>query len=446
MRAPWRRALMDAGFRVVSGGTDTHVMLLDVFSKGVRGKEAEQALDRARITVNKNAIPFDTNPPMNPSGIRLGSPAVTTRGFREAEMREVGALIAEVLTNIANEDAIAGVRQKVEALTDRFPLYSWKREPVAGLEWRRTSSSMPGAYGISASAPTSAAWSRRWAASTATTNTPWSADRPTCARSPGCPENFHSAVYARSDHSRSGPRRVPAVSARALAGPGAHPAESRAAAHDPALRGDDPRYGEPAFRGGDVELPHAVAPLPLSPRPAARQPRDRRLARPPSAMWKARWACPPSRITPGVQRARPGVLRARRRARRARSSSAFWSAIRSNYPFLLYAGNIRRHKNIPRLVEAFAVVREQLAAHPVYKDLRLVIIGDTISQYPAVRQAVMKSRVENVVRFLGFVPFETLRCFYESAAGFRVSRRATRASDCRRWKPWPAARRWSPPT
>jgi glycosyltransferase involved in cell wall biosynthesis len=89
-----------------------------------------------------------------------------------------------------------------------------------------------------------------------------------------------------------------------------------------------------------------------------------------------------------------------------------------NYPFLLYAGNIRRHKNIPRLVEAFAVVRDQLARHPVYKDLRLVIIGDTISQYPAVRQAVIKSRVENVVRFLGFVPFETLRCFYESAAGF----------------------------
>jgi glycosyltransferase involved in cell wall biosynthesis len=89
-----------------------------------------------------------------------------------------------------------------------------------------------------------------------------------------------------------------------------------------------------------------------------------------------------------------------------------------NYPFLLYAGNIRRHKNVPRLVEAFAVVREQLQSHPVYKDLRLVIIGDTISQYPAVRQTVIKSRVEPVVRFLGFVPFETLRCFYESAAAF----------------------------
>ncbi len=89
-----------------------------------------------------------------------------------------------------------------------------------------------------------------------------------------------------------------------------------------------------------------------------------------------------------------------------------------NYPFLLYAGNIRRHKNVPRLVEAFAVVRDQLQSHPVYKDLRLVIIGDTISQHPAVRQTVIKSRVEPVVRFLGFVPFETLRCFYESAAAF----------------------------
>ena len=124
------QSLMDAGFRVVSGGTDTHVVLLDVFSKGLRGKEAEQALDRARITVNKNAIPFDTNPPVNPSGIRLGSPAVTTRGFKEAEMREVGAVIAEVLTHIADQDAIERVRQRVQALTARFPLYGWKRETV----------------------------------------------------------------------------------------------------------------------------------------------------------------------------------------------------------------------------------------------------------------------------------------------------------------------------
>jgi glycosyltransferase involved in cell wall biosynthesis len=89
-----------------------------------------------------------------------------------------------------------------------------------------------------------------------------------------------------------------------------------------------------------------------------------------------------------------------------------------NYPYLLYAGAIRRHKNIPRLVEAFAVVRDQLAGHPSLKDLRLVIIGDNISRYPSVRQAVIKSRVENAVRVLGFVPFDTLRCFYESAAAF----------------------------
>jgi glycosyltransferase involved in cell wall biosynthesis len=89
-----------------------------------------------------------------------------------------------------------------------------------------------------------------------------------------------------------------------------------------------------------------------------------------------------------------------------------------NYPFLLYAGNIRPHKNVPRLVEAFAVVRDQLSSHPVYKDLRLIIIGDTISLYPSVRQAVIKSRAEAVVRFLGFVPFDTLRCFYEAASAF----------------------------
>ena len=122
--------LAAAGYRVVSGGTDTHLMLIDVFSKGVRGRDAEKALDRAAITVNKNAIPFDVNPPLNPSGIRLGSPAVTTRGFRETEMREVGILIAEVLGQISNESVIAAVRQKVAALTRRFPLYQWKLDPV----------------------------------------------------------------------------------------------------------------------------------------------------------------------------------------------------------------------------------------------------------------------------------------------------------------------------
>ena len=122
--------LADAGFRVVSGGTDTHVMLLDVFSKGVRGKDAEQALDRAAITVNKNAIPFDVNPPLNPSGIRLGSPAVTTRGFEVPEMREVGGLIAEVLNHISDDGAIAAVRERVASLAARFPLYQWKLDSV----------------------------------------------------------------------------------------------------------------------------------------------------------------------------------------------------------------------------------------------------------------------------------------------------------------------------
>jgi len=89
-----------------------------------------------------------------------------------------------------------------------------------------------------------------------------------------------------------------------------------------------------------------------------------------------------------------------------------------HYPFLLYAGNIRPQKNIPRLVEAFAVVREQLSRHPLYRDLHLIIIGDEISRYPSVRRAVIQTRVEKAVRFLGFVPFDTLRIFYESAALF----------------------------
>src|SRR5580692_6286547 len=100
--------LQQQGFRVVSGGTDTHLMLVDVFAKGVRGKDAEAALDRAYITANKNTIPFDVNPPLNPSGMRFGSPAVTTRGFRETEMHEVAGLIAQVLDDISSESVLAG--------------------------------------------------------------------------------------------------------------------------------------------------------------------------------------------------------------------------------------------------------------------------------------------------------------------------------------------------
>ena len=114
------------GFRIVSGGTDSHLILMDVFAKGIRGKEAEKALDEAYITVNKNAIPFDVNPPLNPSGIRLGSPAVTTRGFREPEMREVSALIAAVLRDVNSQETLASVRRRVTHLTERYPLYGWK--------------------------------------------------------------------------------------------------------------------------------------------------------------------------------------------------------------------------------------------------------------------------------------------------------------------------------
>lgn len=117
-------------FRIISGGTDTHLILVDVFAKGLRGKEAELALDEAYITVNKNGIPFDSNPPLNPSGIRLGSPAVTTRGFREPEMLEVAACIAQVLGNPASPENLASVRRRVKALTEKFPLYDWKSNSV----------------------------------------------------------------------------------------------------------------------------------------------------------------------------------------------------------------------------------------------------------------------------------------------------------------------------
>ncbi len=120
-------SLQREGFRVVSGGTDSHMMLIDVFAKGVKGKEAEKALDEAYITANKNAIPFDTNPPLNPSGIRLGSPAVTTRGFGELEMNEVGRLIAKVIHDVKSEQTIHEVREEVAELTGRYPLYRWKQ-------------------------------------------------------------------------------------------------------------------------------------------------------------------------------------------------------------------------------------------------------------------------------------------------------------------------------
>src|SRR5687767_10972590 len=116
-------SLTGHGFRLVSGGTDNHLMLVDVFSKGVTGKVAEAALGAAGITVNKNAIPFDQNPPMVASGIRVGTPAVTTRGMRETEMELIGDLIARVLAAPDDATVAATVKREVEALTRRFPLY-----------------------------------------------------------------------------------------------------------------------------------------------------------------------------------------------------------------------------------------------------------------------------------------------------------------------------------
>jgi glycine hydroxymethyltransferase len=115
------------GYRIVSGGTDTHLMLVDVFAKGMLGSEAEKALGEAGITVNKNAIPFDTNPPMKPSGIRIGSPAVTTRGMKEAEMRQISHWIAEALDHRTDAGVLAKIRKQVLGLAEEFPLYAERR-------------------------------------------------------------------------------------------------------------------------------------------------------------------------------------------------------------------------------------------------------------------------------------------------------------------------------
>jgi len=124
-------ALANKGFRIVSGGTDTHLMLVDVFSQKVTGKQAEKALGNAGITVNKNAIPFDTNPPMVASGIRIGTPAVTTRGLREPHMELIAEWISEVLHHIEDDLVQQRIRPQVEALTDKFPLYESRRRAMA---------------------------------------------------------------------------------------------------------------------------------------------------------------------------------------------------------------------------------------------------------------------------------------------------------------------------
>ena len=122
-------AMAEHGFRIISGGTDTHLVLVDVFAdgRGMLGSEAEAALGAAGITVNKNAIPFDKNPPLKPSGVRLGTPALTTRGMKEGEMRVIAGWIAEALAARSDAMKLADVRGRVRELAEQFPLYSWLR-------------------------------------------------------------------------------------------------------------------------------------------------------------------------------------------------------------------------------------------------------------------------------------------------------------------------------
>jgi glycine hydroxymethyltransferase len=119
--------LAEEGYRIISGGTDTHLVLVDVFQKGILGNEAEYALGEAGITVNKNAIPYDTNPPMKPSGIRIGTPALTTRGMKESEMRIIAKWIALALENRSDASRLGKLRADVLDLAERFPLYAWLR-------------------------------------------------------------------------------------------------------------------------------------------------------------------------------------------------------------------------------------------------------------------------------------------------------------------------------
>jgi glycine hydroxymethyltransferase len=124
-------AIGKRGFRIIAGGTDNHVFLIEVHPRGITGRDAEQALDRAGITVNKNSIPFDPLPPMKAGGIRLGSPSITTRGMKEPEMELIAGWIAEILTNIGNAEVEQQVRKQVAELAARFPIYESRLTPSA---------------------------------------------------------------------------------------------------------------------------------------------------------------------------------------------------------------------------------------------------------------------------------------------------------------------------
>jgi glycine hydroxymethyltransferase len=117
------KVLQQRGYKIVSGGTDNHLFLLDLIDKNITGKDADAALGRAHITVNKNAVPNDPRPPSISSGLRIGTPAVTTRGFKETEVQQLTGWIADVLDHMGDESAVSRVRTEVENICRRFPVY-----------------------------------------------------------------------------------------------------------------------------------------------------------------------------------------------------------------------------------------------------------------------------------------------------------------------------------
>ena len=285
---------------------------------------------------------------------------------------------------------------------------------------RCTSSSTPGASATSASAPTSAAWSTR-SARIDSTNHYTLVSGPGDVRDAGRPAGQlpHRRLRARTITLTRITLRFPCSCAR-LSPDLVHIPLNRVpllmirpyvvTIHDMANL-----FFERAERSAAA---HAVAALPLPPRPGARQPRDRRLRRHPARRGEPDGSALRAASAGSTTRPIPAFCASRPGAAAPKSASASWSATRSTIRFCCTPATSAATRTCRGWWRPSRWCASNWPAHPVYKDLRLVIIGDTISQYPAVRQAVIKSRVEHVVRFLGFVPFETLRCFYESAAAF----------------------------